>query len=137
MREIKFRAWDKKLKEMVGVGFHVIGEYTMFDIIEQHCYETKEDGTTLERLTDIEITQYVGRKDKNEVDIYEGDIIQVESHGIKLSKFRVYWCEYSLAFKKIRDDGETFALDSYQMSLTVIGNIYENPELLENSWLKM
>lgn len=76
MREIKFRAWDKKFRQWVVTGFHVFGETTLFNLIGTHCYETKGEGDSLDRYKDIEVTECTGLP-KNDKDIYEGDIIRI------------------------------------------------------------
>lgn len=107
MREIKFRTWDGN---------------TMF---QSHCpQENIDDGCA--------VMQYTGLKDKNGTEIYEGDILRrYDSFGEvyyqeELARFAVDSCEGSRQIDK--------AILFNQISpkkLEVIGNIYENKELLE------
>jgi uncharacterized phage protein (TIGR01671 family) len=121
-REIKFRAWDIRFKKMVATGFHVIGEVTMFNMIEGYCYETLNEGeSVLTRLNDIEVTECVGIKDRDEKDIYEGDFVECNryEHGDN----------FLVQVKDIRHLPSEMFGSNLNFRL-VVGNIYENPELL-------
>jgi uncharacterized phage protein (TIGR01671 family) len=131
MRNIKFRAWDKKLKAWVVKGFHVFGEVTLFNVIGSYCYETKDERGSLDRYNDIEVTEFTSLSDKNRKEIYEGDIVKVHDHptGVNSGVGQVVFnngcfeVEGSLML--------TIPLKEYGTAWTeVIGNIYENPELI-------
>jgi len=121
-RTIKFRAWDKKYKEFIGEDqFYIYpnGIITAWD----------EDGERF--LEDVILMQYTGLKDKNGKEIYEGDILK---WGNTVSF--VVWCLDSWRFNSYMEQG-TSNLYDYVNTTTkkeiaeVIGNIYENPELLK------
>ena len=150
MREIKFRAWDKKLKQFIkeAHGFHVIGEVTAFDMIQGYCCENKAGAnSSLERIGDIEIQQFTGLRDKNGTEIYEGDILESVSEIVHLADnrptgkiavkrfFMGFQEEYSRFQLQRISDGRFELLPHSQFLFShyysVIGNIYENPELLE------
>lgn len=123
MRELKFRAWDKVFKCWL------------------QAFMIAEDGRVSEPLggkdwTDqVEIMQYTGLKDKNGKEIYEGDIYQVaknkkyEVQFITEEQYGEVVCGFGLYSK---DLGYGFILDTYAIKEgEVIGNIYENKELLK------
>lgn len=77
MRELKFRAWDKKEKKwLLGYehknlgGFSMIGEVMLFGE-----YTRMLGNYSLEDLDDIILMQFTGVKDKDDKDVYESDII--------------------------------------------------------------
>ena len=130
MREIKFRAWDKNQKRWLddvyirldGWASSMLSDDGGKNGLWEHDAGNHDD---------IVLIQYTGLKDKNGKDIYEGDIIQtVAEDGTKLSKFQIDWRDG--AFRKLRDDGNIYFAESCGVKHTeVIGNIHENPELLE------
>ena len=125
MKEIKFRVWDKEEKQMKSVdSIHFpLGKSSGKDI---SVYNEKED--YYEWIYDYEWMQYAGVKDRNGKEIYEGDIVEcIEFIGLEYvhSRYRVFYDDEYISYSIgcLEDD--------VRNTIEVIGNIYENPELLD------
>ena len=133
MRAIKFRAWDKKCNRFIKGGevIYRISEEEIEVCINEQGFDNGED-----RQKDFIIMQYTGLNDKNGKEIYEGDILLnrdwVPRGGAMVNTTVVSWSTKNAGFLP-------FAFDMYDYpnafreieELEVIGNIYENPELLQ------
>ena len=143
MREIKFRLWNLKNKYM----FSNDNEELLLNIDGSSLWSHKihyYDGTDLLEIDDFEIMQYTGLKDINGVEIYEGDIVKTRKIFIKPrhtdfteGEGKVIFSDCS--FYILQVDSEEVIVGNYSphsentvTQIEVIGNIYENPELLED-----
>lgn len=131
MREIKFRAWDGDIMHNNVIPI-ISDDGKNYNIIEVHPLA----GMRISPYT-VELMQYTGLKDKNGKEIYEGDVLTPRWKQNPTYQFRyiVYYKDGAFSAKHYDIDNDwTNHLERQsikQMQIEVIGNIYENPELLE------
>lgn len=118
----KFRAWDKELKMMCDVLKIDFKNKTLFYHHWAHGVSTEID------LNEVELIQSTGLKDKKGVEIYEGDIVENEYKEIGFIKN----CNDAFCFNRKE---RNFYLSGIGAGspFKILGNIYENPELLEDN----
>ena len=124
MREIKFRAWHKE-KKIIGkvLGIDILHKEIYFSNENINCYEYTE-------FKDIELMQYTGLKDMKEKEIYEGDIVKLRAnHGIGVIKYYDEWGAFVIEYIKPRPLA-VLGMNYYKEDIEVLGNVYENPEVL-------
>lgn len=117
-REIKFRAYGSE---------YMSNPFTLYDIQRKKVEFTEE----------VIIMQYTGHKDRNEIEVYEGDIVKVGGLVEAVEIIDGILCCYSHEIYgkrdsiSVDDENDITVCDSeYFKPYKVIGNIHQNPELL-------
>ena len=127
MRELKFRAWDKSQKYMAYQGNPDLETLSSF------MFHFGEDI----------VLQSTGFFDKNENEIFEGDILSDwnEVDGKQVQSFlQVFWCnsdgawKLDSSFNQDKSSGDLLSEELSSFVYEISGNIYENPELLKRSF---
>ena len=126
-REIKFRAWC------------VAGMFKVDDLYFDKGQAELNDGD-IRSFKDIKLMQFTGLKDKNGKEIFEGDILRYGDKRYKII-IQIVWNDLSdNGFRILRQANKNILHDiriyRFDEQAEVIGNIYENPELLKDKTLK-
>lgn len=118
MRKIKFRVWD-------NVDY-MSKPFTLYEL----------QAGLIQIDSVCPVMQFTGLSDSKGVEIYEGDIIGHEEGDVNLhciSHHEIVWCDSGLMGKQICSNGSYIGIDYWTQGhkgYVVIGNIYQNPELL-------
>ena len=138
MREIKFRIWDKETKHMHIFGDNIHDTIAFEGKTNKIYYYNLQNGCgSLSEDSDYVLMQYTGLKDKNGQEIYEGDIVYIKGETELLDikgkvEYNDSWAQFVIT-NTGNIINETEPLGDYEeQDLEVIGNIYNNPELLKN-----
>ena len=135
MREIKFRAWDNEKREFLSDDYGPIS-------VGDSKVVTDGDWQGVYYTDKYTIEQYTGLKDKNGKEIYEGDIVEQFVFGVntfngklcgRRTIWQIRWNEEECCFELHYLRGSLFgdSLMNKNDEFEVIGNIHDNPELLE------
>lgn len=137
-KEIKFRMWDKEAEQMVlqeENGNEYVWMIGTEDIFIQHITECN--------IPEQVLMEYTGIKDKNNVEVFEGDIvniIEIDDRGMVEYTTDIIWEDCQFVCKSGGEDYDTPLAawsgnpnKTYPLfEIEVIGNIYDNVELLKN-----
>ena len=131
-REIKFRIWDKEHKKLL-----INTDYKDFVINMQgqvYCISGYFDHAKVDEYDGVQISQFTGLKDRQGREIYEGDILKYGS-CVEVVFYEPTMGRFMTELKKCNDESEIGEISSlspyYTDNYEVIGNIYENSELLK------
>jgi uncharacterized phage protein (TIGR01671 family) len=137
MREIKFRAWDSDNAVMAFSEESDQDAYAWgFENGDMKCWSLLDMEATVDEPAhrealelDGDTMQFTGLKDKNGKEIYEGDVVAPEHESS--GRAVVEWREECASFETHWQDGHFDHNCGTWEFLEVIGNIYENPELVK------
>ena len=120
----KFRAWDNELGRMMSIK-NMWFQDSRIEELELN------DAVMNDHITaypdEIELMQSTGLCDKEGTEVFEGDIVSIDT-----DEFDLLFVKYESGIYWLMDDEECVEhLSDYYKYVSIVGNIYENPELLE------
>ena len=142
-REIKFRIWDKNKKIFLPLEYKYSSDYStppaapLIDISGRLWNWSSQhwgmDNELAKNPEDYIIQQYTGLKDKNEKEIYEGDLVNVNFRRCGKFNCKIVYEGPSFEFYVIPEEELSFPMSirDIPIEIEIIGNIFENPELLK------
>lgn len=155
-REIKFRAWDKEYEKMTyfddeDYSYSCPEVFRLEQVFKKDCNYNDYEDFRYEDITDeVELMQYTGLHDKNGKEIYEGDIVtstdypfidEGKQNYIGIVEYYEDIAQFGFTLKCVNknkrgisngfNEGFEANNDLICEDLEIIGNIYDNPELLK------
>ena len=143
-REIKFRAWDKQLNIITDVVCLNLGTWNDVILVHPDSKIVLRQETYNQKKENIELMQFTGLLDKNGKEIYFGDILQTsnsdDSDGLDL------WKPEDFGYTVVVENPDELGVDFTgwvvgedesvysTLFVEIIGNIYENPELIRTNY---
>ena len=127
---VRFRVWIKTEKRMIETDDLLDIDYENKEIVTQQVYF--ENGLPDDRdiycydFDEIELMQSTGLEDKNGKEIFEGDIVKCSGLLGTIESFKAMWICSFVKYNNYQKVG------FFAQEIEVVGNIYENPELLED-----
>lgn len=134
-REIKFRAWSKRDKCWCGAfSVHMSGLFTEITgaKMENGVCIAYADWIDLSKQEEITLMQYTGLKDKNGVEIFKSDILEFRNKENGELKHTAEVGQSPSGLWITVNDGLEIRVYECNYGVEIVGNIYENPELLTN-----
>lgn len=130
-RSLKFRTWDKDMKYMHVCGENVHDSMMFIDNIAYY-YNLQNGCGSYGSDSSYILMQWTGLKDRNGIDVYEGDIVKRHKFGGNINmlvgtiEYRDDWAAFTFKTK----NGYHELMGEFE----VIGNIYQHPELMEGDF---
>jgi len=127
MREIKFRAWDIKRKLMTVFNLTEIYADCCGNVgfLKNAPHQHENDS-----WKDFELMQYTSLKDKNEKEIYEGDVLRSKVGYLYVVDFQ--YGSFGAYWTKEKNIWHSCSSRSFEeKEFEIVGNIFENPKLLK------
>lgn len=135
MEKLKYRAWDKEFEEMLQVQAVICKPKALLPKGERMEPYILDEHNDIHYFDDIEILPYTGLKDKKGVEIYEGDILKFsQTTGIvkfETTQFKIDWVIGAIGMRGDLEYWVNLEDEEGIEGIRVIGNVFENKELLD------